>query len=257
MDAFSQNLITVAQIDTALTRVLDPASSWAFFDPPEMNPFLRITMAENNTPEHRQVALKLAREALVLLKNDGTLPLIVPRFKRIAVFGENATAQNMLYGNYNGTPSSAVTILRGIRALAGPGIEVLNAQGCPLVLGGGGGGGRGGRGGGQPAAPARTPEELRAEALNIASNADVLIYVGGIDLSLEGEEGNARGGGGVDGFSNGDRTKIELPQVPGGVRPGPLRNQKARHHDQLQRLPHGRHLGGRTSARHHPGLVPR
>jgi beta-glucosidase len=213
LDAFSQNLITIAQIDTALTRVLDCRFKLGLFDPPAMNPYLRITMAENNTPEHRQVALKLAREALVLLKNDGTLPLDRSKTKKIAVFGENATAQSMLYGNYNGTPSSAVTILRGIRAIAGTDVEVLNAQGCPLVLGGGGGGGgRGGRGGGA-ATPARTPEELRAEALSIASNADVLIYVGGINSSLEGEEGNARGGGGIDGFNNGDRTKIELPQV--------------------------------------------
>jgi beta-glucosidase len=78
----------------------------------------------------------------------------------------------------------------------------------------GGGGGGSGRGlGGQPATPPRPPAELQAEALSNAANADILIYVGGINAQLEGEEGNARGSGGIEGFSNGDRTRIELPQV--------------------------------------------
>jgi beta-glucosidase len=182
-----------------------------------MNPYLRITLADANTPEHRQLALRLARESLVLLKNNDLLPLDRSKIKKIAVFGENATDRRMLYGNYNGTPSSDVTILQGIKAVAGTNIEVTYAQGCPLVIrstnaaAGGRGGGRGF--GGQPAAPPRPPGELRAEALSNAAGAEILIYVGGINSQLEGEEGNARGSGGIEGFSNGDRTRIELPQV--------------------------------------------
>ncbi|MGA2554913.1 MAG: glycoside hydrolase family 3 C-terminal domain-containing protein [Verrucomicrobiota bacterium] len=219
LEGVRSNLITMDYIDTALERVLESRFKLGLFDPSNMVAYLRITMAENNTPEHRQLALQLAREALVLLKNEGVLPLDRSKIKKIAVFGENATDRRMLYGNYNGTPSSAVTILQGIRAVAGTNIEVTYAEGCPLViLSGGGGGGRGGGGfgrgfGGAPAAPARPPEELRAEALSNAVSADILIYVGGINSQLEGEEGNARGGGGVDGFSNGDRTRIELPEV--------------------------------------------
>ena len=90
-------------------------------------------MDQNDTPEHRQLALKMARESMVLLKNDGLLPLNRSKVKKIAVFGENANADHMLWGNYNGTPSRSVTILDGIRELAGANIKVDYAQGCPLV----------------------------------------------------------------------------------------------------------------------------
>jgi hypothetical protein len=96
-------------------------------------------------------------------------------------------------------------------------IDVSYAQGCPLIVrpAGGGTGRRGGFGGvrGQPATPPRPLSELRAEALSNAANADILVYAGGINSRLEGEEGNAFGSGGVEGFSNGDRTRIELPRV--------------------------------------------
>jgi beta-glucosidase len=205
------NLVTVAEIDTSLGRILESRFKLGLFDPTNMNPYLLISTNQLDTPEHRQVALQLARESLVLLKNDGVLPLDRSKIKRIAVFGENATDQRMLYGNYNGTPTHAVTILNGIRDLAGAGVDVTYAQGCPLVVRTGGGFGRGF--GGQPATPPRPPVELLAEALTNAANADILIYVGGINAQLEGEEGNARGSGGIEGFSNGDRTRIELPQV--------------------------------------------
>ena len=215
--ATRSNMITVAEIDTALGRVLESRFKLGLFDPTNMNPYLRVTLADANTPEHRQLALRLARESLVLLKNNGLLPLDRSKAKKIAVFGENATDQRMLYGNYNGTPSSAVTILQGIKAVAGSNIEVTYAQGCPLVIrstNAAAGGRRGGRGfGGQPAAPPRPLDELRTEAISNAAGADILIYVGGINSQLEGEEGNARAGGGIEGFSNGDRTRIELPQV--------------------------------------------
>ena len=217
LGAVRSNLITVAEIDTALGRVLESRFKLGLFDPTNVVPYLQITTAQLDTPEHRQLALQLARESLVLLKNDGLLPLNRSNVRRIAVFGENATSQRMLYGNYSGIPTRSVTILNGIRELAGTNIDVSYAQGCPLVIrpAASGTGDRGGSGGlgGQPAVTPRPLSELRAEALSNAASADVLIYVGGINSQLEGEEGNARGGGGVEGFSNGDRTRIELPQV--------------------------------------------
>ena len=211
----SSNLVTMSDIDTSLGRILEARFKLGLFDPTNLNPFLMIGTNELDTPEHRQVALQLARESLVLLKNNGVLPLDRSKVKRIAVFGDNATDQRMLYGNYNGTPSHATTILDGIRALAGPGVEVIWAQGCPLATrtntAGGRGGGFGGvRGGGLPVA-ARPGPELLTEALSNAANADVLIYVGGINSQLEGEE-NPRANGYI-GFNGGDRTSIELPQV--------------------------------------------
>ena len=207
------NLVTMADIDVSLGRILESRFKLGLFDPTNMNPFLLIGTNQLDTAANRQVALQLARESVVLLKNSGVLPLDRTKVKRIAVFGANATDQAMLYGNYNGIPTHATPILDGIRAQAGPGVEVTYAQGCPLVVRTGGGGGGGGRGLGAAAAPARPLPELRAEALSNAANADILIYVGGINSQLEGEEGNARGAGGLDGFNNGDRTRIELPAV--------------------------------------------
>ncbi len=214
--AVRSNLITAGEIDIALGRILESRFKLGLFDPPSMNPFLQIGTNQLDTPEHRQLALRMARESVVLLKNNGLLPLNRSRIKRIAVFGENANDQRMLYGNYNGTPSHAVTILNGIRQLAGTNIDVTYALGCPLVnRSAGGGAGRGfGRGlGGQPAAPARPPAEMLAEALTNAANADILVYVGGISAQLEGEQGAGRGVSISEGFSGGDRTRIELPQV--------------------------------------------
>ncbi len=214
------NLITVPEVDTALYRILESRFKLGLFDPSNMVPFMQIGTNQLDMDKSRALALQLARESMVLLKNEGVLPLNRSKVKSIAVFGENATDRRMLYGNYNGTPTHSTTILEGIQQLAGNGITVTYAQGCPLVVrntdnAAAAAPGRGGRGGfgGQPAAPERPLAELRAEALSNAANADVLIYVGGINSQLEGEEGNARGANGLDGFRNGDRTRIELPQV--------------------------------------------
>jgi beta-glucosidase len=70
----------------------------------------------------------------VLLKNDGVLPLNRSKIKRIAVIGPNADVAWMLEGNYNGHAARPVTILSGIKQLAGPDIEVTHAAGCPWAL---------------------------------------------------------------------------------------------------------------------------
>ena len=199
--AVRSNYIAAPDIDVALGRVLESRFKLGLFDPPDMVPYLHITTDELDTPKSRELALQLARESLVLLKNDGALPLNRSKVKRIAVFGENATDHRMLYGNYNGTPTHSTSILEGIRALAGTNIDVTYAEGCPLVNRSGGGG------------PQRPQAELRAEALSNAANADILIYVGGINAQLEGEEGTGRGVAASEGFVGGDRTRIELPQV--------------------------------------------
>ena len=99
------------------------------FDPPEKVPFARIPMSENDTPEHEALALRVARESIVLLKNDGVLPLNRAKIKRIAVIGANADSVPMLLGNYNGTPARPVTILNGIEKIAGAISEVTYAHG--------------------------------------------------------------------------------------------------------------------------------
>jgi len=72
--------------------------------------------------------------SIVLLKNDGVLPLNRSKIRRLAVIGTNAVSAAMLEGNYNGRAARPVTILDGIKQLAGPGIEVTFAAGGPLAL---------------------------------------------------------------------------------------------------------------------------
>jgi beta-glucosidase len=200
--AAQQGLITEKEINQALYYTLWTRFRLGLFDPDEKCAYSKIGIDQNDTAEHRQIALQAARESLVLLKNDGLLPLNPSKIKRIAVFGQNAANQRMMWGNYNGTASRTVTIIDGIRQLAtNLNLAVSYAQGCPIVN--------------RSNATASLPsnEELRTEVISNAVNADVLIYVGGINSQLEGEEGNVSGAGGIEGFRNGDRTRIELPQV--------------------------------------------
>ena len=195
--AVQKGLIMEKEIDQALYYTLWTRFRLGLFDPAEQVPYSKITIKDNDTPEHRQLALQIARQSLVLLKNDGILPLDRSRIKRIAVIGPNADSVGVLQGNYNGSASHPVKILNGIRQLAGTNIEVSYAQGCPLTTNAVRGFGR--RFDRQPAAPSRPLSELQAEAISNALAADIVIYVGGITPQLEGEQR--------------DRTSIELPQV--------------------------------------------
>jgi beta-glucosidase len=100
------------------------------FDPPEAVPYARIPYSTVESPAHQALALRAARESIVLLKNDrGLLPL-ARTLKTIAVIGPNADDEEVLLGNYNGTPTRAVTPLEGIRAALGDRVRVLHAQGA-------------------------------------------------------------------------------------------------------------------------------
>ncbi len=190
--AVQRGLVTEAEIDQALYHTLWTRFRLGMFDPPERVPFNRYTLADNDTPEHARVAHELARQSIVLLKNNGLLPLERTKFKHIAVIGPNGDSRSMLEGNYHGSASKPVSILEGIRRVAGPDVVVTFALGSPVTT--------------KPGTAAwsaqdntttRSVAELKAEALANAASADLVIYVGGITPAQEGE-----------GF---DRDAIELP----------------------------------------------
>jgi beta-glucosidase len=197
LKALQKGLITEEEIDGALTYALTARFRLGLFDPADKVPFARIPISANDTPEHEALALQAARESIVLLKNDGLLPLDRNRVKRIAVIGVNADSVPLLLGNYNGEPSRPVTILDGIKRVAGRNIEVAYSPGCPLAL--------------RKDKSDDQAKKTIADAVAAAKSADVVIYVGGISPDFEGEEfgGISR----YDGFSGGDRTRIELPPV--------------------------------------------
>ena len=193
--AVKAGLISEKEMDVAVGRLLEARFRLGMFDPPEKDPFAQIPISENDTPAHEALALNVARESIVLLKNNGVLPLDRTKIKRIAVIGANANSVPVLLGNYNGTPSRPVTILDGIKNVAGTNIEVVFEPGCPLAL--------------QTSGDEKIDATNWTKAIQAAWSADAVIYVGGISPRLEGEEMKVN----YEGFSGGDRTRIELPSL--------------------------------------------
>jgi len=114
-DAYKQGLLKESEIDTALVRLFTARMKLGMFDPPEMVPYSKIDEKELASAEHRALAHALANESMVLLKNDGTLPLKQGAIK-IAVVGPLADQTKYLLGNYNGSPSHTVSVLEGLKA---------------------------------------------------------------------------------------------------------------------------------------------
>jgi beta-glucosidase len=138
IDAVRQGYLSESAIDTALIRLFTARMKLGMFDPPEMVPYSKISDSELNSPEHRDFARKLADEAMVLLKNDGTLPL-KSNVKRIAVVGPLADQTRVLLGNYTGIPTHTVSVLDGLKAEFPdakinyiPGTQFLSNNGNPV-----------------------------------------------------------------------------------------------------------------------------
>ncbi|WP_369915099.1 glycoside hydrolase family 3 C-terminal domain-containing protein [Xanthomonas sp. NCPPB 3005] len=132
--AVRKGLISEAEVDKALQKLMYSRMRLGMFDPPEKLAWAQIPISANQSPEHDALARRTARESLVLLKNDGVLPLSRAKIKRIAVIGPTADDTMALLGNYYGTPAAPVTVLQGIREAA-PDAEVLYARGADLVEG--------------------------------------------------------------------------------------------------------------------------
>ncbi len=199
LDAVKEGYLKESDIDVALNRLFTARMKLGMFDPPEMVPYSKIDEKELDSAEHRALALKLADESMVLLKNDGALPLKTAAIK-IAVVGPLANQTKFLLGNYNGIPTHTVSILEGLKKefpeaainyVAGT--DFLGKEGTPVA-----------REGGWSQADL-TPQP---EALEAAAKADVVVAVVGITSNLEGEEMKVD----VPGFKGGDRISIDLPE---------------------------------------------
>ncbi|KJK48316.1 hypothetical protein UK23_17340 [Lentzea aerocolonigenes] len=114
-EALARGLITEEHVDRAVTRLLTLRMRLGEFDPPELNPYAVITEDVIDAPEHRVLALEAARQSIVLLKNDGLLPLDPRGSGKIAVIGTHADA--LFEDWYCGTFPYSVTPLDGIKQL--------------------------------------------------------------------------------------------------------------------------------------------
>jgi beta-glucosidase len=133
-NAVHKGLVTEAQIDVSVRRVMLARMRLGMFDPPGQVKWTRIPYKVNQSPEHDRLARRAADESIVLLKKDGVLPLS-RNIGTLAVIGPTADEVMALLGNYYGTPAAPVTLLQGIRAAVGAKTKVLYSRGTDLVEG--------------------------------------------------------------------------------------------------------------------------
>jgi len=188
--AVQTGLLTEEDIDRSVKRLFKARFRLGMFDPPDQVPYAQIPSSVVDSPEHRELALEVARQSLVLLKNqDNLLPLNASDVSSIAVIGPNAEETLVLSSNYAGTPAEPVSVLAGIKALVPPETDVTYARGCEIV---------------------DDSQDGFEEAIQAAEKSQVAVMVMGLSQQLEGEdgqtEGNPRGR-----HSQGDRETLDLP----------------------------------------------
>jgi len=190
LQAVEQGLLSEETIDRAVKRLFTARFRLGMFDPPEMVPYAQIPYEVNDCQEHRSLALRTAQESIVLLKNEGDFLPLDKAIESVAVIGPNADNVAVLLGNYNGTPSKAVTPLEGIKDIVGQRTQVTYARGCGIT---------------------GDASDGFAEAVALAEESDVAILVVGLSQAIEGEEGQREGVS--EGRSQGDRAGLDLPGV--------------------------------------------
>ena len=132
--AVHTGLLQERDVDRVVERLFVARMRLGLFDPPESTAYGRISFSQDRTPEHLALSLKTSRESMVLLKNDGILPLTPGKYRKIAVVGPNAAALSALEGNYNAIPKDPVMPVAAIRQ-AFRGAQITYAQGAPYADG--------------------------------------------------------------------------------------------------------------------------
>jgi beta-glucosidase len=183
-EAVERGLITEAEIDVSLRRLFRARFQLGMFDPEERVPYSSIPVEVVNCRRHRDLAKETALQSIVLLKNDGTLPLRKD-LHDLSVCGPTSDQIDVLLGNYNGLSSDMKTILEGVVAKVHPGTRMSAGPGCVLY------------------GPEQTEFGLAGWE---ATTADAIVGCFGFSPKLEGEEGDAAAS-----EAGGDRTIVSLP----------------------------------------------
>ncbi|HHT98436.1 MAG TPA: glycoside hydrolase family 3 protein [Clostridiales bacterium] len=189
--AFEKGLVKEEVIDEAVTRLLDTRIRLGMLSE-YPSPYDNIPYSKVECKEHIELSIEAARRSVVLLKNDGVLPLNKKEIKTIAVIGPNADSREALIGNYTGTSSEYITPLEGIKAHVGDDIRVVYAQGAHLFK--------------DREEALGEPNDRLAEAIVTAEMADVVVICLGLDASIEGEQGDTG-----NAYASGDKIDLELP----------------------------------------------
>ena len=183
-EAVKRGEITEKELDKSLKKLIMARIELGDFDNDSLVEWTRIPSSVVACKKHKQMALDMARQGTVLLKNNGLLPL--DKDAKIVVMGPNANDAEMMWGNYNGTPTATMTILDGIHNYQP---EARFIRGCGHT---------------------RNSDSLRvSDIIYAVRDADIVVFAGGISPRLEGEEMKVN----EVGFKGGDRTDIELPKI--------------------------------------------
>ena len=190
MSAFEKGLVTEEDITNACIHLMRTRIRLGLFD--EETPFDQLGWESVASREHVGASLECARRSMVLLKNDGILPLEKGRLKTIALIGPNADSRDVLRANYFGTAAGYTTVLDGLKDECGDDIRVLYAKGCDLLK--------------DRLEPLAREGDGYAEAVIAAKHADVAIVCVGLDGTVEGEQGDTG-----NSFEGGDKVDLFLP----------------------------------------------
>lgn len=187
-EAEKQGLVSEAEITTCTERLFEARFKLGMFDPEAEVPYSTLSPEVVRCEKHVGLARRVARESVVLLKNEGGLLPLAKTVKSIAVVGPAANTAEVLLGNYYGFSPNLVTLLEGIVGTVSVGTQVTYTKGCDFA--------------------GRTPIN-EAHLKTATDDAEIIVATLGYSPLLEGEEGDAAGELESDG--SGDRTRIGLP----------------------------------------------
>ncbi len=189
LKAYQAGLVTEETITKSAVRLFTTRYLLGMFDGSEYD---SIPYTEVESKEHLALSEKASVESMVLLKNNGILPLKKESVKTIGIIGPNADSRAALAGNYHGTASRYRTIQEGIQDYVGGEIRVLTSVGCHLWQ--------------EKTENLAVAGDRLAEAAVVADESDVVILCVGLDETLEGEEGDTG-----NSYASGDKIDLQLP----------------------------------------------
>lgn len=189
MNAYEEGILSLDVLKRAAVRLFTSRILLGMFDETEYD---AINYEVVECKEHLAVADRATKESVVLLKNNGILPLNKKSLKAIGVVGPNANSRASLVGNYHGTASRYITVLEGIQDYVGDDVRVYYSEGCHLFK--------------DRVEPLAEADDRLSEVRAIADYVDLMVVCVGLDESLEGEEGDTG-----NSYASGDKTGLDLP----------------------------------------------
>ena len=190
LKAYEKGLVTEEDITRSAERLFTTRFLLGLFDETEYD---NLGLDRVECREHLALADRVAAESIVLLKNDGILPLQKGKLTSIGVVGPNANSRAALVGNYHGTASRYITVLEGIQDAVGDDVKVYYSEGSHLFK--------------DRIEPPSTGPDRLSEARMVAEHSDVVVVCVGLDETMEGEQGDAG-----NAYASGDKVDLLLPE---------------------------------------------